>query len=356
MKNDTKKISKLNWFQRRSLFEKLFWLTILVLFIIFIIFQFMAISNNPKIPIVETNTTSIAGEFIEEYIVSDIMSDNLKNSQEKITKNINKELKTVYANIDREMEHLFKPVEANVDRFLDFHYSVRGEYTELGTMALGDIHELIRNKLFGDDFKNQLSQSSKYIADSYTKSMEHHLDFLHDVALKGVDTNLNSEVLLNLRGDIDANKLLQEEKLGLLVAIRFGPKLLQPLMTKLIAKGTAKVATKSASKMGTKMAATATGITASAICGPLVWVCAPIAGVSLWLATDVAVVSADEYLNREEFKEEILQSLNQKKKIMTKNYKEAYHEAFNDFSKKAEQHYAETTIQEKQRVKIKDKF
>jgi uncharacterized membrane protein len=352
----TKTDEKNSLFYRLSLFEKLFWSTIFALFLAFMIFNIMAIFNAPQNhPQIDKNST-ISQRWVDKYIASDKIRDNLNDSQYLINNNLNSELRVVYEQIDIQMSELFKPAKDNVDKFLDFHYSVAGEYTELGAMAMGDMQKLIREKLFGSDFAERLALSSENISKTYAQGIDRHLTLIDTYAKKDVDIELNAQALEILQRDINSSKLLQKEKLGALLAVRFGPKLMQPIVTKLVAAGTAKVATKSATKAGAKIVAAGSGVAAGTICGPFVWVCAPVAAVSLWVATDIAVVSADEYISRDDFKREILASLTEKEKILKKNYKELYYHAFNDFSKEVKQHYTDASIQEKQRVKIIDKL
>jgi uncharacterized membrane protein len=352
----TKTDEKNSLFYRLSLFEKLFWSTIFALFLAFMIFNIMAIFNAPQNhPQIDKNST-ISQRWVDKYIASDKIRDNLNDSQYLINNNLNSELRVVYEQIDIQMSELFKPAKDNVDKFLDFHYSVAGEYTELGAMAMGDMQKLIREKLFGSDFAERLALSSENISKTYAQGIDRHLTLIDTYAKKDVDIELNAQALEILQRDINSSKLLQKEKLGALLAVRFGPKLMQPIVTKLVAAGTAKVATKSATKAGAKIVAAGSGVAAGTICGPFVWVCAPVAAVSLWVATDIAVVSADEYISRDDFKREILASLTDKEKILKKNYKELYYHAFNDFSKEVKQHYTDASIQEKQRVKIIDKL
>jgi uncharacterized membrane protein len=352
----TKTDEKNSLFYRLSLFEKLFWSTIFALFLAFMIFNIMAIFNAPQNhPQIDKNST-ISQRWVDKYIASDKIRDNLNDSQYLINNNLNSELRVVYEQIDVQMSELFKPAKDNVDKFLDFHYSVAGEYTELGAMAMGDMQKLIREKLFGSDFAERLALSSENISKTYAQGIDRHLTLIDTYAKKDVDIELNAQALEILQRDINSSKLLQKEKLGALLAVRFGPKLMQPIVTKLVAAGTAKVATKSATKAGAKIVAAGSGVAAGTICGPFVWVCAPVAAVSLWVATDIAVVSADEYISRDDFKREILASLTDKEKILKKNYKELYYHAFNDFSKEVKQHYTDASIQEKQRVKIIDKL
>ncbi len=337
-----------------STFERIFWATIFWLFVVFIIFNLSAMNYASKEKVFEDKSSTVSQRLVEKYIINSKMRDNLSSSEYMIDSNLNAELKSIYQNIDMQMDKLFMPVEANVDRFLDFHYSVIGEYSELGSMAVGNMQKLIREKLFGLDFAQRLQESSKQIYTNYEESIQRHLNLIDTYAKKDVDIKLNAKALDILQKDINSSKVLQQEKLGALLAIHFTPKLMQPLISKLVAAGTVKVATKSATKAGAKMAAAGTGVAASAICGPFVWICAPVAAVTLWVATDVAVVSVDEYMSRDELKKEILTSLGEKKESLTREHKEIYYKEFNKLSKKAKEEYSKTAT--KQRIKIIDKI
>ena len=62
-----------------------------------------------------------------------------------------------------------------MDDFLDFHYSVIGEYIELGNMAIGQVEEVIESKLFGPDFTNKLVVVSSDINSKYDQSVDKHI-------------------------------------------------------------------------------------------------------------------------------------------------------------------------------------
>lgn len=93
-------------------------------------------------------------------------------------------------------------------------------------------------------------------------------------------------------------------------------------IAKMISK---KIATKAAIKGGSKLAGAGVGALAGGesglLCGPGAWLCSPVGavvgGVVGWFTTDKIVVEVDQYMNEEEFKEE-LSKMKTKQKEQTK--------------------------------------
>jgi hypothetical protein len=83
----------------------------------------------------------------------------------------------------------------------------------------------------------------------------------------------------------------------------------------LIAKKTAaKLTAKTVGKAAGKYAATfATGMTAAGLCGPFAPVCGIGAAAVTWFAMDVAIVTADELMTRDELRQDIRNELNKQK-------------------------------------------
>lgn len=54
------------------------------------------------------------------------------------------------AAIERQIDKAFAPVYERIPAFLDWHYSIVGQYTELGQAALGALEEAIESRLFGE--------------------------------------------------------------------------------------------------------------------------------------------------------------------------------------------------------------
>ena len=328
---------KKNFFSKMSLFEKIFWLVIIIMSIIYLAAQLVAFKNmerisDKKIPII---TKYVAKENLEKY--KDNISIDLQNR-----------VSIMESTVDNEIDRLFNRVENNLDNFLDFHYSIKGEYIELSAMITEDIGELITDKLFGQEFNDEVQNSLKTMNDMYKLNMKEHLKLIDNYALENVDLELNSNSLQTLRDEINTNKTIQEGKAGVLLA-GFSSKVIQAITTKLAAKVASKVASKVAIKTG-KFAASSVVGASGIVCGPLVVVCAPTAAIITWFATDAIIISGDEYFNREELKQELLKELNENKLIFKQQYNSIYFETMNQISQESKKSYEDT------KVLVKDKF
>jgi hypothetical protein len=343
------------FFSNISKAEKLFWGTIVVFFIVFGIISIIAISRSQDI-VTQIQKEPVTIEFIEKLFPSGIVKDNIIKNEKKINQNLNLELQQMYSSVDREIDNLFYPIEQNIDKFLDFHYSVIGEYTELGSIAFGDINKIIEEKLFGKDFANRINQSSKYMQEQYRIKINSHLSTVDKYATKGVDKNINNEALRNLQESIKNNTIRLSVQATAPVGVMLGVKLAAVISSKIAVKATAKGVTKASSKIAAKTTAAGTGAVLGTICGPFFWICSPVAASTLWVATDIIVVSGDEYFTRDELKKEILQSLNDSKIRLKNSYKEVYYKSFQEFSKNVRNEYNNIVIQEKRLIKVKDRF
>jgi len=344
-----------HFFSNMSKAEKIFWGTIVVLFIVFGIISTIAMNRNQS-PIIKSQKEPVSKELIEKLFISDKMQNNLIKNEDNINQNLKLELQLMNNMVDKEVDNLFYPVEENIDKFLDYHYSVIGEYTELGTMAFGDVNKMIEEKLFGKDFAERVNQSSSYMQKQYRIRINSHLSAVDKYATEGVDKNINNQVFLNLQESIKNNGIRLSTQAIVPAGVMLGTKVAAVISAKLAAKATVKGVTKAGSKAATKYAAASTGIAAGTLCGPFVWICSPVAAGILWVATDVVVVSGDEYFTRDELKQKILLSLNENKTRLKNSYKQAYSQSFQKFSTSVKKKYQNTAIQEKRLVKVKDEF
>jgi hypothetical protein len=348
-------------FQKISLFEKIFWATLLLFLIAYLFLVFLASSKSTK-GATKTNLSNPASrniiQEIEVIVNSDRMRKNLENNQTlfEIKENLNNNLGKVNQKIDEEVDRIFLTVYGNIDTFLDFHYSVIGEYIELGSMAAGTIAKRVQEKLFGSDFSTQLQNVLNTISDEYTQRLSDHFQFISQKATTKVDGDLNSQVITDLQKQIDQNVKIQGGKMAVLIAAKLMPKIAKIAGAKIAAKSSGKIAAKVAAKLGAKSAAAASGAASGALCGPFVWICSPVAAAALWFGTDAAINTADEYYNRDEFKQEIINSLKLQQDTMKSRLKKLYQQSAQSLSKDILAKYRQTPIKEKKRIKIREKI
>ena len=350
--NKKRKEGNDSWFKSMSKFEKYFWITIIFLLLIFIILNILAFLNTKVEEDFTQKNTSIIEQFLFETISSDQVKNNLNNSKEKINKNLNKELKFIYKTIDDEIDSVFNSViDNNLESFLNFHYSVIGEYSELGAMASGKIGKTIEKRLLGSDFTKKITSSTENIGTAYNNSVQNHLLHIHQLAIQDVDMKLNSSTITAINDDIKRNMGLQGSKIGAILVARIMPKIAKVIVVKLSSKAAAKIVAKTSAKSAAKLAAAGGGGLAGGWCGPAAIVCSPVLALGAWLAVDVAIVSGDEYFNRDEFRSEIIKLLNQQRDVLKQEYKSLYFKSFSEFSKSVQEQYKNMPIKERKKLK-----
>ena len=218
----------------------------------------------------------------------------------------------VNGQIDPLLDKAYAPVYAGISAYMDFHFSLKGEWLELGTAALGDIGTGLDKHLFA--------------------GLETRLNFVSKELLRGFDERYQgalAEALAEASGGTTplapvATKAIVDAKgrmtktAGTFAGAAVGGASLKAL-TKIFAKklGT-KLAAKVAAKTGTKWIAVASGAGAGA--GVCSWSgaggaagCAVVGAVITWIGIDLAMVKLDEYVTRDDFERELRELINDQK-------------------------------------------
>jgi len=338
-----------------SRFEKYFWFSIVALLLAFIILNIFAFYHTN----IENNSakqSSILELLFTEVVQSDQLNKNLQNASNDIKQNLNNELGQLYKEIDKQLDPLFYfIINNNLENFLDFHYSVIGEYTELSAMATGKIAGTIEEKLLGSNFAEKISQSTEIIDALYNQKLQQHLAYIKQQAVQGIDIELNTIALSTLNKDINRNLKIQGGKMGAVLATAMAIKISQLIIAKISAKTLTNIAAKSAMKGTGKMAAASTAALAGGVCGGVgAIVCSPLFAVVTWFSVDAVFIAGDEYLNREEFKQEISALIDQQREQLKQDYKNHYTQSFTNISHTIEDQYKNTPLKERKKIKIID--
>lgn len=333
--------------------EKLFWVVIIFFTIVYVVISILA-SNNLKDLITENTKPSVLEEYVTKYLPDDTIKNNISKGESIINKKLNEDLDDINSQIDKEVDELFVSIEKNVDTYLDFHYSVYGEYSELLSLAANDLTKDIQNKLFGAEFNQVFEDKINKINLSYKKKIEDHIQLINDIGIEGVDKDLNNASLKYMINDIEnfRNVILGK---SLLVGTATGTKVALAISARIAAKSLTKATTKAALKTASKVSTSGTAAAAGLWCGPLFWVCSPVAATTAWFATDAVVASADEMLNRDDFKNEIMSSLNESKNEIKYNLKKSIEDEFKLISEKVKETIKNTPVIKKERIRVGDK-
>jgi hypothetical protein len=328
-------------------FEKWFWITIGVLFLVWVLLQVVATSKEVNVP--ERSPDTVTENIIEGFG----LKVNLENAKQTIDDDLSSKLSGLDRIIDAEVEKAFAPAYSNVDRFLDYHYSVVGEYAELGAALEGKVAEKVNNMIFGSEFGDHLSHAFHNVNNEYAKYLNEHFDTVKNVAVNGVDTNLNADKLKNvfdqLSKDIGQRFETQNLKATAVVgtAATAGA---AAIGAKVVSKLIGKTAVKAGAKVGAKAAAAGTAATGGVLCGPAAPLCAAGLAIGAWFATDAAVVAVDEHLNRDELRAQIIRSIDEEKKAFAESLKQSFYTLFKEQSDTVQETLKATPVKVKDQI------
>lgn len=235
------------------------------------------------------------------------------------------------ASVIEALDDLFTDVEQGVDRYLDWYFTVIGEYERLAALAVGDFAELMTTQLeqhlFSDTgFGNKLETVSRDIAQDSEAQMksaaaelgeqlrtntEHDPCIIGEVNLAAID-NFNRDQLrasAAVGGGAAvgaATAKILASKSGAAVAAKITAKKSFQMAGSLASKVVAK-------KGGSVLLSSAGAALACSPGGLLAAICGVVAGGVAWISFDKAFIEIDEARFRDEMRAEILDSLGEQK-------------------------------------------
>ena len=241
--------------------------------------------------------------------------------------------------IDQGVKNIFEAVEARVDDYLDWYFTVTGEYQRLAAAIATDASTAMREKLeehlFTDSgFTARLAElDGKVESESIERFVQAGQLISNQVAGSECDY-----------GQVDLGQLsnLDNEKLRASVAVTSGvgtgvvatKVLAQKTTAAVIGKVAAKksfqtgaaLVTKALAKKGTSAALSAGA--GAAICAPtgvVAVLCGIAAGVVTWFTVDKGLIEIDEALNRDEMRADILAVLERQRHELGEQLKIKHH-------------------------------
>ncbi|GAA7673950.1 hypothetical protein JP0148_00620 [Helicobacter pylori] len=293
---------------------------------IIIIFLFMlypilsSITYNEPSQAIKTAHTKTILEILPDPI-SDLIKNNLDSHQQEISDLLSSSKDKMYSKVDAQIDNLFDPIENNVDKFLDWHYSLKGNYSELALFVakkLGlSVEDALFNKLqekfLGADYKQRLKTMTDNISDAFISLLRQHKKDTEKIATQGVaDIPQVMESLKNIDDKTERDLKLKmgfaAAAIGATAGVGAG-KLMKRLVPKLVEKLGTKLGAKFLAKFGIA-----------------------VGGVLSTLGADVAFNYIDEWLHRDDFKKEILNNINEMKKNLKESYKTGFDNSITKFS------------------------
>ncbi len=297
--------------------EKRNYIVLGIIIFLFMLYPILSIfTYNEPSQAIKTAHTKIILETLPD-LIPDLIKNNLDSHQQEISDLLSSSKDKMYSKVDAQIDNLFDPIENNVDKFLDWHYSLKGNYSELALLVakkLGlSVEDALFNKLqekfLGADYKQRLKTMTDNISDAFISLLCQHKKDTEKIATQGVaDIPQVVESLKNIDDRIERDLKL---KMGFVAAIG---------ATAGVGAGTLmeKLAPKLVEKLGTKL-----GAKFLAKFG---------GGVLSTLGADVAFNYIDEWLHRDDFKKEILNNINEVKKNLKESYKMDFDNSITKFS------------------------
>ena len=249
--------------------------------------------------------------------------------------------------IDSALDTAFGKAEQGVDRYLDWYFSLLGDYTRLAAVVGGDVARLMSAKLsqhlFDDThFKRGIEVAS---ANLESETLQRMTGVAESVGARIGGAASNSPCPIK-RIDLDRLVDLERDKLRMAVSTTFGVGVgtltarylmrrpVAAVAGRLAARGTVKTAgqflAKGAAKRGaSSLTATGSGIAICAPTGPAALLCGAVAGIVTWFAVDKAMIEIDEALFRDKMRDELLSGLTEQRARMEDELK-AMHRALAD--------------------------
>ncbi|GAA7889309.1 hypothetical protein JP0475_05220 [Helicobacter pylori] len=306
-----------------------------IIIILFMLYPILSsITYDEPSQAIKTAHTKTILEILPDPI-SDLIKNNLDSHQQEISDLLSSSKDKMYSKVDAQIDNLFDPIENNVDKFLDWHYSLKGNYSELalfvakklGLSVEDALFNKLQEKLLGADYKQRLQTMTDNISDAFISLLRQHKKDTEKIATQGVaDIPQVVESLKNIDDRIERDLKLKmgfAASIGLTAGVGAGK-----LMKRLVPKLVEKLGTKLGAKVGAKFLAKF-GIA--------------VGGVLPTLGADVAFNYIDEWLHRDDFKKEILNNINEAKKNLKESYKISFDNSITKFSQELQKDYIEIT-------------
>jgi len=248
--------------------------------------------------------------------------------------------------INQGLERIFTDINAAVDDYLDWYFTVLGEYQRLATAFAEDaaaaMREQLEQHLFaGSDFSNRLAALNHGIEQQSGNRFAALAPALADT-LDNAPCETGPVNLVPVR-DLDHDRF--RASIAATSGISAGVMTSKALASKTVAAVAGKVTATASLKGGTALASktlakkgsssllsAGAGTVLCAPSGPLAIVCGVTAGVVTWLTVDTLLVEADEAFNREAMRADILQVLADQQAVLAEQLAQQHYARIDDMA------------------------
>lgn len=312
----------------------IFFISLLVIFtgLQFCLYKICTYKNLAKITI---DKTTLITEKVENEVYRIGTSAKCILLEETFTAETKEEL-------ENEVNNYFDEMEENVDKYLDWYYSLKREYSELGTYVIGIIEDQVEEKAVeyinkhlteklspNYDLDTKLEKIINYKYKEFQKAKEllfkenriNNPSKTFSVPIKTKFTDIVEKTEKPQFFISGTKKFTISVTGGIIVGVTTGiatKKIIKKLSTKMSQKAATKVVTKvatTATKKGISktVGGAISGAAVGSIAGPVGAVMGTVAGVLAPLAIEKIFIEFDEYKNRESYKQDILNCIQEER-------------------------------------------
>ena len=248
-------------------------------------------------------------------------------------------MQTTDERVSKELDVLFTDIEQGVDRYLDWYFTVIGEYQRLAAVFTADVAQTMREQLekhlFADsDFDVQLGLLDGDLEQMTTERFAQLAPQLRQ-ELAGANCNIGQLSLTSL-SELDHDTLRASVAAtsgvgtGIVASKVLASKTTATVVGKVAAKKSfqtgAALATKTLAKKGSSTLLSAgAGAAICAPTGPVAILCGVTAGLITWFTVDKVLIELDEVLNREEMRADIMKVLKEQKALLGEQLKQKHY-------------------------------
>jgi len=241
--------------------------------------------------------------------------------------------------VDEGLERIFSDVEKGIDSYLDWYFTVLGEYQRLMAVFTEDLAAAMRDQLeehlfAQSDFDTQLVRLDREVEhDSAERfaAMAPHLNAELDKASCDIGGFVPAPLTQLDRDALRASAAATSGVgTGIVASKALAKKTAAAVAGKLAAKksfqtGAALTSKTLAKKGGASLLSAGLGTALCAPSGPVAILCGVTAGLVTWLSVDKALVELDEALNREDMRADLLEVLAGQKAALGEQLKQRHY-------------------------------
>lgn len=254
--------------------------------------------------------------------------------------------------VDKEIDSAFDGVVEQIPHYLDFHYSLRGEYLELFAYSTNSGAKYLHKYLFdASDFEQNIANATQNIfKESNQLVLKTFEDSTQKLFQKVALTEDESATFLEIL-ELQRQSTLGRFNSELSISLRAGGVVAIGAISAMMAKKIlSKVALKLSTKMGAAAAAGATGATLCAPTGVGAIICGGVSGIIGWFGSDNIFLEIDEHLSREKFHQELLALI----ELEREKTKSSIKASFNTLLEKTQTEYTQK-IQQSVQERLREK-